>query len=55
MLARSISNLLFPIGYQCVTQLHRCHDTFYECVLVARVPRYKSRGPGFDSRNCQIF
>jgi hypothetical protein len=25
------------------------------CGLVIRVPGYKSRGPGFDSRRCQIF
>jgi hypothetical protein len=25
------------------------------CVLVVRVPGYRSRGPGFDSRNYQIF
>jgi hypothetical protein len=25
------------------------------CGLVVRVPGYGSRGPGFDSRRCQIF
>jgi hypothetical protein len=25
------------------------------CGLVVRVPDYRSRGPGFDSRRCQIF
>jgi hypothetical protein len=25
------------------------------CVLVGRVPGYRSRGPGFDSRRYQIF
>jgi hypothetical protein len=25
------------------------------CGLVVRVPGYRSRGPGFDSRRCQIF
>jgi hypothetical protein len=25
------------------------------CGLVVRVPGYKSRGPGFDSRHYQIF
>jgi hypothetical protein len=25
------------------------------CGLVVRVPGYRSRGPGYDSRRCQIF
>jgi hypothetical protein len=25
------------------------------CGLVVRVPGYSHRGPGFDSRRCQIF
>jgi hypothetical protein len=25
------------------------------CGLVVRVPGYRSSGPGFDSRDCQIF
>jgi hypothetical protein len=25
------------------------------CGLVVRVPGYRSRGPGYDSRHCQIF
>jgi hypothetical protein len=25
------------------------------CGLVVRVPGYRYRGPGFDSRRCQIF
>jgi hypothetical protein len=29
------------------------HDRL--CGLVVRVPGYRSRGPGFDFRRCQIF
>jgi hypothetical protein len=30
-------------------------DTDRLCGLVVRVPSYRSRGPGFDSRHYQIF
>jgi hypothetical protein len=37
---------LFPLCY-----------VFTDCLcgLVVRFPGYRSRGPGFDSRHCQIF
>jgi hypothetical protein len=28
---------------------------YFTCRLVVRVPGYRSRGPGFDSRGYQIF
>jgi hypothetical protein len=38
---------IFPITFVC---------TFDRlCGLVVRVPGYRSKGPGFDSRRCQIF
>jgi hypothetical protein len=35
--------------------LHTCHILDCLCGLVVRVPGYRSRGPGFDSRHFQIF
>jgi hypothetical protein len=33
----------------------KVHSKDHLCGLVVRVPGYKSRGPGFDSRRYQIF
>jgi hypothetical protein len=46
--ANQMSYNLFVV---CIT----CLDFCSVCGLVVRVPSYRSRGPGFDSRRYQIF
>ena len=50
-------NDTIPGGKQ-LLNIKLCSDLLYNdrlCGLVVRVSGYRYRGPGFDSRHCQIF
>jgi hypothetical protein len=48
-----------PSRFLATTGIYKCIHTDWWvpslCDLVVRVPGYRSRDPGFDSRRCQIF
>jgi hypothetical protein len=47
--------LMFVYTYSIIDILMKCKSTVTTSGLVVIVPGYRSRGPGFDSRHCQIF
>jgi hypothetical protein len=43
------------LNFKEFTNFSKSHGLDHLCGLVVRVPGYRSRGPGFDSRRYQIF